>query len=114
MIHSDVLSRQKQDDSSPHDIIPISFNMQNILQSKYYNIHEREEGNVLVQTRSKAKSSCTTLPEVHIIDKGIDPNITHEKQVIDKGIDPNMTLEKQVTNPIISSEAKNVSQIKPD
>ena len=31
MILSDFLSRKKHDDSDPHDIIPISFNMQNIL-----------------------------------------------------------------------------------
>ena len=31
MILNDFLSRQKQDDSNPHDIIPISFNMHNIL-----------------------------------------------------------------------------------
>ena len=56
--------------------------MQNILQSRYYNISEREEGKYLVQTRSQAKSSGITLPEVHGIDKGIDPNIRPEKQVI--------------------------------
>ena len=38
------------------------------------------------------------MPEVHGIDKGIDPNITPEKQVI---------------KPIISSEAKGISQVKP-
>ena len=32
MILSDFLSRQVHDDSNPHEIIPISFNMQNILQ----------------------------------------------------------------------------------
>ena len=31
MILSDFLSRQKHDDSDPHDIIPISFNMHNVL-----------------------------------------------------------------------------------
>ena len=31
MILSDFLSRQKHDDSYPHEIIPISFNMHNIL-----------------------------------------------------------------------------------
>ena len=82
MILSDFLSRQKQDDSSPHEITPISFNMQNILQSRYYNIGEREEGKYLVQTRSQAKNSSITLPEVHSIGKGIDPNIRPEKQVI--------------------------------
>ena len=30
MILSDVLSRQRHDDSKPHEIIPMSFNMQNI------------------------------------------------------------------------------------
>ena len=32
MILSDFLSRQKHDQSNEHEIIPISFNMQNILQ----------------------------------------------------------------------------------
>ena len=31
MILSDFLSRQKHDDSNPHEIIPISFNMQHVL-----------------------------------------------------------------------------------
>ena len=43
MILSDFLSRQKQHDSNPHVIIPILFNTQNILQSKYHNIFEREK-----------------------------------------------------------------------
>ena len=38
MILSDFLSRQTHDDSDPHDIIPISFNMHNTLHEKYYNI----------------------------------------------------------------------------
>ena len=97
MILIDFLSRQKQDNSNPHEIIPISFDMQNIVQSKYYNIGERKEGKYLVQTRPQAKSSGITLPEVHGIDKGIDPNIRPEKQVV---------------KPVITSEAKIVSQIK--
>ena len=44
MILSDFLSRQVHDDSNPYDIIPILFNMQNILQSRYYNIGKRKEG----------------------------------------------------------------------
>ena len=44
MILSNFLSRQKQDDSNPHEVIPIPFNMQNLLHSKYYNTGEREEG----------------------------------------------------------------------
>ena len=82
MILSDFLSKQKQGYSNPHEIISISLNMQNILQSKYYNICEREEGKYLVHTRSQAKSSVITLPEVHGVDKGKDPNVRPEKQVI--------------------------------
>ena len=47
MIPSDFLSRQKHDNSNPHEIIPISFNMQIILKSRYYNIGEgKEKGNI--------------------------------------------------------------------
>ena len=40
MILSDFLSRQKHNDSNLHELIPISFNMQNILHEKYYDIGE--------------------------------------------------------------------------
>ena len=64
MILSDFLSRQKHDDSDPHEIIPLSFNMQNVLHTRYYNINEKERRKYLVQTRSQAKTSCTILPKV--------------------------------------------------
>ena len=35
MVLNDFLSRQKHDDSNPHEIIPILFNMQNILHANY-------------------------------------------------------------------------------
>ena len=38
MILSDFLSRQIEDDSNPHEIIPISFNIREILQENYHNI----------------------------------------------------------------------------
>ena len=38
MILSNFLSRQKHIDSNPHDIIPISLNMYNILYKRYYNL----------------------------------------------------------------------------
>ena len=53
--------------------------MQNILHSRYHNIGERNEGKYLVQKTSQAQSSSITLPEVHGVDKGIDPNIQPEK-----------------------------------
>ena len=42
MILSNFLSRQKHDNSNPHEIIPISFNMHNILHERYYNIVQSE------------------------------------------------------------------------
>ena len=98
MILSDFLSRQKHDNSNPHEMIPVSFNMQNILQSRYYNRGKEREGKYLVQTRLQAESSGISLSEVHGIGKGLDPNIRSEKQVI---------------KPIIALEVKGLSQIKP-
>ena len=48
MILSDFLPRQKHNDSNPHEIIQISFNIQCLLQNKYYNIRNVEK--LLVQT----------------------------------------------------------------
>ena len=38
MVLSDFLSRQNNDDSNPHEILPISFNMHKVLQENYYKI----------------------------------------------------------------------------
>ena len=73
MILSDFLSRQKHDNSNPHEIIPILFNMQGTLQDKYYNIRSLEK--YLVQVWSRAKSSGIKLPEVHGMGKSLDTNI---------------------------------------
>ena len=77
MILSNFLSRQKIDDSNPHEIITISFNMRNVLQDRYYNIGSvrRIEEKYLVQTRSQSKPSSIKLPEVHGVEKGINPHI---------------------------------------
>ena len=44
MVLSDFLSRQKHNDSNPNEIIPISFNIQHILQSNFYNIGKEKVG----------------------------------------------------------------------
>ena len=72
---SDLLSRQNNDDSNPHEIIPISFNMHKLLQENYYEI-----GSYLVQTRSQTQSSGIKLPEVHGMRKNLDPNLKPERQ----------------------------------
>ena len=44
MILSNFLSRQKHNDSNPHEIIPILFNLQNVLHARYYNTDEDSSG----------------------------------------------------------------------
>ena len=88
---------KNHDDSHPHEIIPVLFNMQSILQTRYYNLGQGNLGKYLVQTRSQAKSSGIKLLEVHSIGKGLDLNIQPEKQVI---------------KPILIAETKGASQIK--
>ena len=75
MVLCDFLSRQNNDDSNPHEIIPISFNMHKVLHKNYCDME-----NYLVQARSKAKSSGIKLPEVHGVGKILDSNMKPEKQ----------------------------------
>ena len=42
MILSNFLSRQNNDNSNPHEVIPISFNMYNLLHERYYNTGKSE------------------------------------------------------------------------
>ena len=55
MIQSDFLSRQIEDDSNPHEIIPISFNIREILQENYHNIIS---DTYMMQTRAQAKAQA--------------------------------------------------------
>ena len=80
MILSDFLSRQNVDDSNPHEIIPISFNLRTVLQDRYYNL-EGEKEKFMIQTRSQTKASGVQLPEVHGTKKGLDPHKIPEKQL---------------------------------
>ena len=52
MILNDFLSMQRHDDSNPHEIIPISFNMQGILQTRYYNLGKGISVKYFIQARS--------------------------------------------------------------
>ena len=64
MVLSNFLSSQNNDNSNPHEIIPISFNVYQVLHERYYNIE-----NYLVQRRCQAKSSGIKLLEVHGVGK---------------------------------------------
>ena len=76
MILSDFLSRQRIDRSNLHEIISILFDMKAILKEKYYRLVN--EGKYLVQTCSQVKDRGIKLPEVHGVDKGVDPDIKAE------------------------------------
>ena len=78
MILSNFLSRQMHDDSNPHEIILISFNMYKALHKTYYSIETK--GQYLVQTQSQTKSSGIALPEVYSAKNTLDTNIIPEKQ----------------------------------
>ena len=81
MILSDFLSQQKNDESDPSEIIPISFNAYGILEeNRDIHICKKNEEKFLIQMCSQAKMSGTKLPEVHGIRKVLDPNLRPEKQ----------------------------------
>ena len=61
IILSDFLSRQLGDDSNPHQIIPISFNIKEILKENYQNI---VKDTCMVQTRSQTKAKAANAPTV--------------------------------------------------
>ena len=70
MILSNFLSRQSEDDSNLQEIIPISFNIREILQENYLNI---VKDNYMVQTRSQAKAQTNA------------PTVPNTKPVMQKG-----------------------------
>ena len=83
MILRGFLLRQEHDDSNPHEIIPISFNIRGILHNRYYNIEKLTmEDRYLVHTRSQSKSSAVSLPEVHGVQKSLDPHVKLGKQAM--------------------------------
>ena len=85
MILSDFLSHQKNDDSDPSEIIPISFNAYKILEDnrkvdECINFPCKNKEKFLIQTHSQAKMSGTKLPEVQGVRKELNPNLKLEKQ----------------------------------
>ena len=84
MILSDFLLQQKNDDSDPSEIIPISFNAYSILEeNRKVNVHInfpcKDENKFLIQKCSQAKMSGTKLLEVHRVRKELNPNLRPEK-----------------------------------
>ena len=84
MVLSDFLSRQKADDSNPHELIPISFLLKDQVNDRFYRIDNKNnllrKDRYLVQTRSQVKASGIRVPEIHGANKGIDPHVQPGKQ----------------------------------
>ena len=84
MVLSDFLSRQKADDSNPHELIPISFSLKDQVSGHFYRIDNENnlprKDKYLVQTRSQVRSSGIRLPEIHGVNKGINPHLKPERQ----------------------------------
>ena len=60
MILSEFSSRQRMENSNPHEIIPISFDMQAILKDRYYNVGK--DSRYIIQIWSQVKASGIKLP----------------------------------------------------
>ena len=84
MVLSDFLSRQKTDDSNPHELIPISFMLRNQIEDYLYQINSRTDqpktNRYFIQTRSQEKSSSIKILEIHGADMGLDPHVQPGKQ----------------------------------
>ena len=107
MVLSNFLSRQKTDDSNPHELIPISFTLRSQVDNHFYQINSENEqprtDRYLVQTRSQAKSSGIKLPEIHGANKGLDPHVRPVKQKPLPSLPIHSIDKRQPTHPIPKS-----------
>ena len=79
MVLSDFLSRQQGDNSDPHQIIPISFNMKEVLKRNYQNI---VKNTFMVQTRAQTKSRGVKTPAVQGATKSSNTRMKEIKPVV--------------------------------
>ena len=63
MILSDFLLRQIEDDSNPHEIIPISFNIWDMLQDNYHQL-TMDTYNVQTRAQAKVQANNPTMPDI--------------------------------------------------
>ena len=84
MVLNDFLSRQKTDNSNSREIIPISFTLKGLVGNQFYQINNKtsqpETSKYLIQTRSQAKSIGIKLPEIHSMNKCLNPHVKLVRQ----------------------------------
>ena len=107
MILSNFLSRQLGDDSDPYQIIPISFNIKEILKENYHNM---VKDMYMVQTRSQAKAKPTKAPAVQSttgkpVTQNTIPKIDKIPVKTDKDSKPNINTQTQpLQNNVVSQQ----------
>ena len=106
MILSDYLSRHRQKDLDPSELIPISF----CCLKTYRSIIDDRIGEEIfcIKTRASTKASGETVGEVHGADKPLDPNYKPEHQSKSKlpSVTGKSPLEKIVRRPILQTPCK--------
>ena len=75
MIPNDFLPRQIDDDSNPHEIIPISFNIWEILQENYHQL-TTDTYNVQTRAQAKAQANTPTMPNAQPKKQKVTPEVT--------------------------------------
>ena len=81
MILADYLSRHHDEDENPSDLIPVSF------------CRLRDVETFCIGTRASLKAKGETVPEVHGVEKELDPHMNPEKQYVSKGAPPKKMVE---------------------
>ena len=104
MILADYLSRNRNEDEDPADLIPVSF------------CKIRDIEDFCVATRASVKASGETVPEVHGVDKELDPHVMPEQQYVSKvaAVMPKGARPKILKTPVRDSPHKIGSDIKSD
>ena len=107
MILSDFLSRQLRDDNDLHQIIPVSFNIKEILKENYQNM---VKDIYMVQTRSQAKAKGANAPTVQStsgkpVTQNTIPKVDKIPIKTDKDSKPNINTQTQPPeSPVVSQQ----------
>ena len=107
IILSDYLSRHRQKDLDPSELIPISFCCLKTCRSI---IDDRIGEEIFcIKTRASTKASGETVGEVHGADKPLDPNYKPEHQSKSKlpSVTEKLSPEKVVRKPILQTPSRN-------
>ena len=68
------LSRQVEDNSNPHEIIPISFNIQEVLQESYHHMIT-DTYNVQMRAQAKAQANAPIILDTKAVMQKVTPKV---------------------------------------